>query len=83
MAENATLTGEQQRERLDVAQAAADEIESIAMHLNANLPHEADYLFLRSMVLRIAQLNDVFMWFLDGDDGDIVEMRDLMKGGLT
>lgn len=82
MADETPFTPEQQAERLDAALRCAYEVESIAMHLNAHLPTEPEYLFLRSMVLRILDLNSVAMSAL-GDDHDrtTLEMLSVIKGG--
>ncbi|MCT9810146.1 hypothetical protein N0K08_05850 [Acidovorax sp. Be4] len=67
MANKATFSSEQQAERLGAALRCTYEVESIAMHLNDNLPTEPEYMFLRSLVLRIFDLNSVAMSALDKD----------------
>lgn len=67
MANEAPLSNEQKAERLDAALQCAYEIESIAIHLNHHLPTEPEYMFLRSLVLRIFDLNSVAMSVLDKD----------------
>lgn len=67
MANKAPLSAEQKAERLDAALQCAYEIESIAIHLNDHLPTEPEYMFLRSLVLRIFELNSVAMSALDKD----------------
>lgn len=54
-------------QREDLPLLCAYEIESICVHLRDCLPTEPEYLFLRSMVLRIFALNSVAMSVLGGD----------------
>ncbi len=79
---NVTFTPEQQAERMETALQCSYEVESLARHLNGNLPTEPDYMFLRALVLRICDLNNVVMSVLDGDPGrTMAEMRSVIEGG--
>ena len=51
----------QRAERDELALSCVEEIESISVHLRSNLPNEPEYLFLRSMVLHVIELNSVAM----------------------
>lgn len=82
MPTEATFTPEQQAERLETALQCSYEVESLARHLNGNLPTEPDYMFLRALVLRICDLNNVVMSVLDGDQGRTMsEMQIIISGG--
>jgi len=67
MLDKGPFTSEQKAERLSAALQCTYEIESIAIHLNDHLPTEPEYMFLRSLVLRIFDLNSVAMSALDKD----------------
>lgn len=73
---------QKQAERLEVALHATYEMEAISRHLNVNLPMEQpEYQHLRSMVVRILNLNSVVMSVLGGDDGrSTQEMHDVVEG---
>ena len=76
------FTPEQQAERLETALQCSYEVEALALHLNGNLPTEPDYMFMRALVLRIRDLNNVVMSVLDGDAGrTIAEMQNIIHGG--
>lgn len=64
----AAFTPEQKAEREQVALLGTYEIDSIGLHLMENLPTEAEYRFMRCMVLRILELNSVSMSVMGGDD---------------
>ncbi len=79
---NEVFTPEQQAERLEAALQCSYEVESLARHLNGNLPTEPDYMFLRALVLRICDLNNLIMLVLDGDHGQTTaEMQSIISGG--
>lgn len=69
----ATFTAKQRAERDELALFCTYEIESIGMHLRAHLPTEPEYLFLRSMVLRVIELNSAAMSVLGGEDDRTTE----------
>lgn len=83
MANESIFTPDEQAQRMDAALRCTYEVESIARHLNGNLPNESEYLFLRYMVLRILDLNGVAMSAL-GDDRDrtTAEMLGAIGGGF-
>ena len=61
---------QEQSERQRAALSATFEMDAIARHLNGELPMEQpEYQHLRSLVVRIQQLNSVVMSVL-GDDTD-------------
>lgn len=81
MPTDTTFTPEQQTERLETALQCSYEVESLARHLNGNLPTEPDYMFLRALVLRICELNNVVMSVLDGDPGrTTAELQSVING---
>jgi len=72
----------QRAERDELALSCVEEIESISVHLRSNLPNESEYLFLRSMVLRVIELNSVAMSVLSGeDDRTTEELRRVLEMG--
>lgn len=77
----ATLTPEQKAKREELALFATYEIEAITTRLRDNLPTEREYLHLRSMVLRVLELNSVAMSVLGGDDSrETTEIRSVVEG---
>lgn len=67
MAAKPHFSRDQEAERLGAALRCTYEVESIAIHLNDHLPTEPEYMFLRSLVLRMFDLNSVAMSALDKD----------------
>ncbi len=75
------FTAEQQAERQGVALLASYEIESTAMHMANNLPTEPEYLYLRSMVLRVIDLSRVVMSVAGCEvESSTEEMRRIVEG---
>lgn len=69
MANKTTSATEWHARRMDTALRATYEVDAIARHLNANLPMEQpEYQHLRSLVIRIFDLNSVVMSVLGDDD---------------
>ena len=65
-----TFPAPEKAERQQAALSATFEMDAIARHLNGELPMEQpEYQHLRSLVVRIQQLNSVVMSVL-GDDTD-------------
>lgn len=76
-----TLTLEQKAKREELALFATYEIEAITTHLRDNLPTEAEYGYLRCMVLRILELNSAAMSVLGGeDDIETAKLRRVVEG---
>ncbi len=73
---------EMEAQRLRIALHATYEVDAIARHLNANLPMEQpEYQHLRSLVIRIFDLNSVVMSVLGDDDCRCTaEMRGVLDG---
>lgn len=82
MAAKPHFSKDQETERLDAALRATCEVDAIARHLNANLPMEQpEYQHLRSLVIRIFDLNSVVMSVLGDDDcRSTAEMRGVLDG---
>lgn len=79
------FSSEEKAQRLSCALEATYEIESISRHLAQNLPDDdVDQLFLRSLVLRLHQLNSIAMSVLGSDSNrGADEMQKILTGGFV
>lgn len=77
----AAFTPKQKAEREQLVLFSTYEIDSIGRHLVENLPTEPEWLFMRSMVLRIIELNSIAMSVTGGDDErKTTDMRRVVEG---